>query len=72
VVALSTAMIFHEPALRESIKEVRKVAGRRVPILVGGLALTWDPTLAERLEADGSGTTALDLVTAVRAVLERS
>lgn len=72
VIALSTAMIFHEPALRESIREVRRVAGRRVPILVGGVALTWDPTLAERLEADGSGTTALDLLTGVKTALERS
>jgi methanogenic corrinoid protein MtbC1 len=70
--ALSTAMIFHEPALRETIKGVRKVAGRRVPILVGGQALTWDPTLGQRLDVEGSGKSAIELVKAVRAALERS
>ena len=71
-IALSMAMIFHEPALRETIRKVRQVAGRRAPILIGGQALTWDPSLGERLDVEGSGTSAIELVKAVRAALERS
>jgi methanogenic corrinoid protein MtbC1 len=70
--ALSIAMIFHEPALREAIQTVRRGAGKRVPILVGGQALTWDPSLGNRLDIEGSGTSAIELVKAVRAALERS
>jgi MerR family transcriptional regulator, light-induced transcriptional regulator len=69
VLALSCAMLFNVPSLREAIRRVRARPGPRLPILVGGHALEWSPELPASLGADGFGSDALALVSETRRVL---
>jgi MerR family transcriptional regulator, light-induced transcriptional regulator len=69
VLALSCAMLFNVPSLREAIGRVRARLGPRLPILVGGNALSWSPELATSLGADGFGSDALALLSETRRVL---
>ena len=69
VLALSCAMLFNVPSLREAVRRVRARPGPRLPILVGGHALEWSPELATSLGADGFGSDALALLSETRRVL---
>lgn len=69
VLALSCAMLFNVPSLREAIRRVRARPGPRLPILVGGNALEWSPELATSVGADGFGRDALALLSETRRVL---
>jgi methanogenic corrinoid protein MtbC1 len=69
VLALSCAMAFNVPALRETIRRVRARPGPRLPVLVGGNALAWSPELATSVGADGFGSDALALLSETRRVL---
>ena len=69
LLALSCAMLFNVPALREAIRRVRARPGPRLLVLVGGHALEWSPELATSLGADGFGSDALALLSESRRVL---
>ena len=70
VLALSCAMLFNLPTLREVVRRVRARPGQRLPILVGGHAMEGSPELATSLGADGFGGDALALLSETRRVLE--
>lgn len=70
VLCLSVTMSFHVPVVKKAIARLREAFGRRVPILVGGHALQWDPALRTQLDADGIGTTAVELCAEVRRLAE--
>lgn len=70
LLALSCAMLFNVPALREAIRRVRARPGPRLPVLVGGHALEWSAELATSLGADGFGSDALVLLSETRRLLK--
>ena len=69
VLALSITLPIHLPALRATVQAIRD-AKLDVPIVVGGHALEWDPTLANGLDAQSGGTDADALIAAVRTLVE--
>ncbi|HET9957006.1 MAG TPA: cobalamin-dependent protein [Polyangiaceae bacterium] len=66
LVALSATMTFHLPALESAIAHIRASNQRNVPILVGGRAFSWGEAIAERLDVQGFGGDAEQLVREAR------
>lgn len=67
LLALSATMTFHLPALESAVEHVRKTdAGAAVPILVGGRAFNWSSGAAKRLDVQGFGRDAEELVSEAR------
>jgi methanogenic corrinoid protein MtbC1 len=62
VVALSTTMLFHLPALHDTISEIRKNSDRPVLIAVGGELFGTTPQLAADVGADMIATDADDFI----------
>ena len=69
LLALSCAMTFNLPALRETVLRVRQRPGPRLPILVGGNSLFFSPDLLSTLDADGSAGDAQELLARCNALL---
>ncbi|HEX4384793.1 MAG TPA: cobalamin-dependent protein [Myxococcales bacterium] len=66
LLALSCAMPFHLPSLRDAVRRVRALPGPRLPILVGGNAvLTSSPVD----EVDGTGRDSNEMITLSRRLL---
>ena len=72
VVALSATMTFHLPALERAIATIRSTAGVGVPIIVGGRAFAWNPAAAARLDAQGFGADASELVAHAKRLTARA
>ena len=68
LVALSIAMTFNLPALRQAVAAVRAHAPG-LPVIVGGHACAWMARVAAEVGADGSGCSADELVELVRSLL---
>ena len=66
LVALSATMTFHLPALEAAVQQVRSTLGRGVPILVGGRAFSWSTGFAQKLDVQGFGRNADELVAEAR------
>lgn len=62
VLGLSASMSFHEPALVAAVRAARRVAGERLPVLVGGGLVRWAPGLRESLGVEAFGASADRLV----------
>jgi len=69
LLALSVTMTFHLSALREAVAAVR-AAVPRVPLVVGGLAISWAPGVDAELGVPFIGTDASELVAAACRLLE--
>ncbi len=69
LVALSVTMTHHLPALREAVGAIRKATDGRVPILVGGHACEWTPSLRRELAIEGTAADARGLLSEARRVL---
>ena len=66
LLALSATMSFHLPALQQAIEHVRRSAHAQVPIVVGGRAFAWTSHPAGRLDVQGFGADAEQLVSEAR------
>lgn len=69
LLALSCAMPFHLPALREAVQRVRALPGPRLPILIGGNALTGLGAKSAAYDVEGIGHSAGEMVALARTVL---
>lgn len=69
VLGLSVAMSFNVPSLERTVDAVRLSHGSRLPIVVGGNVAAWLPALRERLEVQGLGMSADELVKHCRELL---
>ena len=70
LLALSVTMSFNVPSLRQAITRVR-IEHPRLPILVGGHALEWEPDLARDFRVDTCDADARCLVDTARFLLDR-
>lgn len=67
LLALSATMTFHLPALEQAVEHVRNTnAGATLPILVGGRAFSWSTGAASKLDVQGFGRDADELVAEAR------
>ena len=64
LVGLSVTMSFHLPALRRAVEALRTVTA--APILVGGHALGWSPSLGRELGVEVAGDAAALVAAALR------
>lgn len=69
LLALSCAMPFHLPALRDAVQRVRALPGPRLPILIGGNALAHSDGDREAYDVDGIGHSAVEMISLARKVL---
>jgi methanogenic corrinoid protein MtbC1 len=69
LLALSVTMSYHLPALHEAVAAVRQAAPQ-LPVVVGGTAFTWVPSMAEELGVPFCGKDARELVAAACRILE--
>lgn len=66
LVGLSVAMTYNVPTLVDAVSAIRKVAGDRFPILVGGHVLAWAPELEKQIGVVAFGTSADAIVAKCR------
>ncbi len=52
LLGFSVTLSFHVPALRAAVRRVREAHGAALPIVIGGNALQWMPSLAAQLEVE--------------------
>ncbi len=66
LVALSATMTFHLAAIERAIRAIRSTSIGQVPILAGGRAFAWADGAASRLDIQGTGMDAHQLVALAR------
>ena len=66
LIGLSVTMSFNARALGEAVSRVRVVS--TAPILVGGHAIAWSPTLCKELDVHATGTDPDEVLATVRAL----
>jgi methanogenic corrinoid protein MtbC1 len=69
LLALSTTMAFHVPALRSAVQQTRRQAGGALPILIGGGGCAWVSGLERELAVDGLAGSALEAVSVAARLL---
>lgn len=69
LVALSVTMTFNLPAARTALERIRAQTGGRIPVLIGGHALSWTPELRDQLRVPATGDDARELVAAAKRIL---
>lgn len=70
LVALSVAMIFNVPTLRDAVARIRAQTNHRLPIAVGGHAFTQAQSLSDDLGVNATGSDAEAMVAVARRLLE--